>query len=123
MDDSRFLRFDSDMNINGTSYDDGCYGKATNQTTDGVTNPLSDQFSARGGRSFLRVKFIDRLQIEQCFQRGHNRDRDRCEINLKRSQHTKVRKDNPFLFFRGVSVSVSSICSRRLSRFRGRITK
>ena len=52
-------------------------GSPPNNPPTTLPDPLGHEFAAGRGLPLLRIEFVDRLQVEQRFQRGHDRDRRR----------------------------------------------
>src|SRR5687768_8026558 len=66
------LRLSTGVDVYRTADDHRGDGKSADQAHCYVPDPLDHQFSARGGGALLRVDLIDRLQVEQRFQRSHS---------------------------------------------------
>ena len=73
MDDGRQLGLSARVDIHRTAHDHRRHRQSADQSGGHVAHPLRDQFSVRRRDASLRVEFVDRFEVQQRLERGHER--------------------------------------------------
>ncbi len=82
MEDGADLCFPAGVDVDAAADDHRGHGETSEEAGDDIADTLCEQFAIGGRHALFGVQFVDGFEVEQGFERGHNRDGDAADVDM-----------------------------------------